>query len=341
METRKLQQVGGGTYTVSIPKEWATARGLEAGTPVNLYSHLDGSIVVRSRAKDSDGLSAITVEVAGGREQVGRALSAAQAVGFERVTLTAGEPFDAETCRAVRSLVRQFVGTELVDEQEGELTVRNLLDASDVSVRQSVVQLQYVALSVHEQATGSFVDADAGAYDRLCERETETDRLCGMVVRHFSRALVSLAEVDRVETSRPELFEYYETARRLRRVARNGVTIARAGRQLTEPLPETVAAELDVLSNTARGIVEGASNAVLEGRDTDRVHEILDTGTEARATLEAFEDALVADRSEMSASTTRDVVAVARCLDALRRTLDHGDAIGDVALQAAMRDDRL
>ncbi|AUV83026.1 AbrB family transcriptional regulator [Salinigranum rubrum] len=341
METRKLQEVGGGTYTVSIPKEWAIARGLEAGTPVNLYSHLDGSIVVRSREKDGDGLSEITVEVDGSRTQVERALRAAQAVGFERVTLVAAEPFDAETCRAVRSLVRQFVGTELVDERDGRLVVRNLLDASDVSVRQSVVQLQYVALSIHERATTSFLDTDPGAYEQLRGRETEVDRLCGMVVRHFGRALVSLEEVDRVGASRPDLFEYYETARRLERVARNGLTIARVGRYLADPLPEAVVDELETVASTARGVVEGTSNAVLEGRDSERVHEILDTCVETRDSLAAFEEALADDRSAMPAGPTADVVAVARSLDALRRTLDHGSAIGDVALQGAMRRERL
>lgn len=341
METRKLQEVGGGTYTVSIPKEWATARGLEAGTAVNLYSHLDGSIVVRCHAKDSGGLSTITVDVDGGRQEVQRALSAAQAVGFERVTLVSSGDFDVETCRAIRSMVRRFVGTELVDEREGELTVRNLLDASDVSVRQSVVQLQYIALSMHEQATASFLDADAGAYERLRERETEVERLCGMVVRHFSRALVSLEEVDRVGASRSELFEYYETARQLRRVAGIGVTIARMGRQLTEPLPRDIADELDAVSNTARGIVESTSNAVLEGRDTDRIHDVLDTCAETRTTVTALEEAVTTEQGAMTTTETGDAVAVARSLDALRRTLDHGDIVGDVALQAAMRDERL
>jgi phosphate uptake regulator len=343
METRKLQEVGGGTYTVSIPKEWATARGLEAGTPVNLYTHLDGSIVVRSRARDSDSLSSIRVEVDGGPERAERALSAAQAVGFERVTLASPTTFDAETRRAVRSLVRRFVGTELVDEHDDELVVRNLLDASDVSVRQSVVQLQYVALSVHEEATASFLAADDDAYARVRERETEVDRLCGMVVRHFSRGLVSLEEVDQVGVSRPGLFEYYETARQLSRVACTGISIARGGRGLTGALPDDVAGEVASVADATRCAVERTANAVLEGRDTERIHDALDACAATQSDLDALEAAVVDERESASTSAmdTTDVVAVARSLDALRLTLDHGRAIGDVALQRSMRAERL
>lgn len=341
METRKLQEVGGGTYTVSIPKAWATDRGLEAGTPVNLYTHLDGSIVVRSRAKDSDCLSSIRVEIDGGLERAERALSAAQAVGFERVTLVSPSGFDAETRRAVRSLVRRFVGTELVDERDDELVVRNLLDASDVSVRQSVVQLQYVALSIHEEATASFVDADGDAYTRLRGRETEVERLCGMVARHFSRGLVSLEEVDRVGVSRPDLFEYYETARQLRHVANSGITIARAGRGLSGALSDGVADELETVADATRRTVERTANAVLEGKETDRIHDALDACAETETDLDALEAAVVEDGRDASAMDTADVVAVARSLDALRRTLDHVGAIGDVALQHSMRAERL
>jgi phosphate uptake regulator len=341
METRKLQEVGGGTYTVSIPKAWATARGLEAGTPVNLYTHLDGSIVIRSRAKDGDDLSSIRVEVDGGAERTKRALRAAQTVGFERVTLAAASEFDAETCRAVRSLVRRFVGTELVDERGDELVVRNLLDASDVSVRQSVVQLQYVALSVHEEATASFLDGDGDAYARLRERGTEAERLWGMVARHFSRGLVSLEEVDRVGVSRPGLFEYYETARQLSRVASDGIAIARVGQGLTGALPDDVACELSGVANDTRRAVERTANTVLECEEPERIHDALDTCTEARADLDALEAAVLDERDGTPMLERADVVAVVRCLDTLRRTLDHGCAIGNVALRRSMRPDRL
>ena len=45
--TRKVQLAGSSTFTVSLPKEWATAHGLETGRELNLYPSDDGSLVVR------------------------------------------------------------------------------------------------------------------------------------------------------------------------------------------------------------------------------------------------------------------------------------------------------
>ncbi|WP_044957453.1 AbrB/MazE/SpoVT family DNA-binding domain-containing protein, partial [Halarchaeum acidiphilum] len=61
METRKLQKVGGGTYTVSIPKAWATAHHLEAGAPVHVYPHDDGTLVVRSTRRDEEPIESATL----------------------------------------------------------------------------------------------------------------------------------------------------------------------------------------------------------------------------------------------------------------------------------------
>jgi phosphate uptake regulator len=352
METRKLQEVGGGTYTVSIPKSWATDRGLEAGTRVDLYAHSDGSIVVRNHESEGTELEAVRIEVDGSPAETTRAVRAGQTAGFERITVVAPEPFPTETDRAVRSLVRRFVGTEIVSHDDRELTVRSLLDASDVSVTESVVQLQYVALSIHRGATAAVGatpedDADgvadaepAGdAYERLVERDAEAQRLCDMVARHFGRALVSLREVDRLETTRSALFERYRTARHLGRVARHGVEVARAAGRLSGDLPAPVRAELGPVAADARGVVEAASDAVLEGADARTANRVLDDCEETRAAVDALDDA-VAAAEVMADAPVGDVVVVARTLDALRGTLDRGRELAYLALQGALRDGR-
>jgi len=47
METRKVQVTGGSTYTVSIPKSWATENDVGAGSEVEFYP--DGDSLLRRR----------------------------------------------------------------------------------------------------------------------------------------------------------------------------------------------------------------------------------------------------------------------------------------------------
>jgi phosphate uptake regulator len=349
METRKLQQVGGGTFTVSIPKDWATDHDLEAGAEIHLYTHTDGSVVVRSAERDGGHLDAVRVELdadATAPERATRPLRAAQGVGFESVTLVHPDGFDDDQRRAVRSFVADVVGAEVVVEREDELRVQNMLDAGDVSIRQSAVQLAYVARSVHDEGTTALVDAEDGTHERLADRRREADRLFGMVARHCNRSLVSFAAVDRLGVGRADLFDYYETARQLRGVAAAGVRLARIGDLLSAPPAAGVADVLGETAETARGIVDDAANAVLNGADAETAHAALDRGAALREDTDAIEAALLADtaenealptREELSRTSRADAVGVARALSPRARTAEHGEEIARVALTAEAR----
>jgi phosphate uptake regulator len=342
MQTRKLQQVGGGTYTVSIPKEWANDHQLEAGMELYLATHSDDSIVLRAAEKDVDELAAATVAVDGDEPApVRRALQAAHAVGFETVTLEPVESFTDEQRRAARSVVRNLVGTDLLVTNETEITVQHLLDAANVSVRQSVVQLQFTALSIHRSATDALVAADAEAYERLRGRADEADRLFRMVARHLSRSLVSLEEIDRLGLTRPTLFDYYVTARQLEGVARQGVGVARAARRLSEPLPDPVAENVREAAEAARTVVDDATTAVLDDADEDLTAIALDGHERAVAEIEAVDEALFDEATAPFDGSTAATVALARALDHLTRTADRGAAVADVAARAAIREDNV
>ncbi|MCT9094677.1 AbrB/MazE/SpoVT family DNA-binding domain-containing protein [Haloarchaeobius sp. HME9146] len=343
METRKLQTVGGGTYTVSIPKDWARENSLESGTEVYLFTHTDGSIIVRSTKRDTDDLADASIGIDGTDPAlVTRALRAAHAIGFETVTLTPGESFTDEQRRTARSLVGDLVGTEVLVESAEEITVQNLLSAADVSVRQSVVQLQFVVLSINRTATTAFTDGREDVHDQLRDRADDAERLAGMVARHFNRSLVSLGEVDRLGISRPELFDYYDTARQLESVAAMAVDLARVSEHLTEPLPETVAADVHDVADATRQVVDDAATAVLKGGpDVEMAHEVLDRHDDTLADIAAMEQAVFeADTDDIDLTAT-EKCALVRGLDSLARTAECGGAIADVAVRASTRADHL
>lgn len=332
METRKLQQVGGGTYTVSIPKSWAENHGVEAGTNVHLYTHADGSIVLRNSEQDAGPLAEIHIDVHGtGRAHVRRALRAAHAIGFESVTLRPETRFTDEQLREANLTKRSLVGAELVVERDDEITVRNMLDASDVSVRQTVVQLNFIARSVHREATTAFVEADDDAVRRVRDRIGEADRLLTMVTRHVNRALVSFAEIDRLGTSRPTLFDAYATAHELDHLATRGGSIARLACDLPAPLPDREAAAFQRAAQQIRDAVDAATTSVLEGKDPSAAFHALDRRDDALETVESTATTLLDDSSAVAARR--------RAVEHLRQSAAHAGTIATVGLRASLRPD--
>ena len=336
METRKLQEVGGGTFTVSIPKGWAKRHGFEVGMELRLYTHCDGSILVRSSAADVDRLDEATIEIDagddGGPEAVRRAVRTAHAVGFETVTLRRAEGFSDAERRAARSAVRGLVGTNVFGESDAEIAVRHLLDTSSVSVRQSVVQLRYAVVSLLRDATEALADA-ADARSRIRDRADEARRSAEMVTRHFSRSLVSHAELDALGVSRPELFAYYAVARRLEAVADQSVRIAGVGEKLSEALADEAAADVRAVSDDVALAVDDAVTAVLDGDGaaTRRARERCDDAAEG---IESIERRLYDGAVPGPASAA---VALSDALARLERAIDCARSMAETAAGAAVR----
>ncbi|ELZ36357.1 SpoVT/AbrB domain protein [Halorubrum saccharovorum DSM 1137] len=333
METRKLQEVGGGTFTVSIPKEWAASHGLEVGMDLHLYTHRDGSILVRSSDADVGCLDEATVDVpGGGTGAVERAVRTAHAAGFETITLHRTGSFSDAEREAVRSTVRDLVGTNVLSESDAEITIRHLLDTSSVSVCQSILRLQRVVASLLRDASERFVDAadtHAGIRDRACEARRSAE----MVTRHFSRSLTSPAELDALGVSRPELFAFHAIARRLETVTQQAVRIAGTGEKLPEPLPDEAARDVCSVADDVACAVDDVVTAVL-GDDGTKAQQARDRCDGAAEDIAAVERRLYDGAVSGPMPTT---VALTDVLSHLRRTADCGRHMADTAASAAIR----
>lgn len=328
METRKLQKVGGGTYTVSIPKAWADKHGLEVGEDVHIYTHRDGSIVLRSGEKDGGMLDRVTLEVEGDEPKlVTRSLRALHVIGFEHVTLTPKDHFTAEQRRAARRAKQDLVGTEVLVERENEISVQNLLDTADISVRQSVVQLKFIVLSVHREVLDAYVEGNKDAIDRINDQVAEADRILDLITRHFNRAMVSLEEVDLLGISRPVLFEYYATAVELQRIAHLTKTIASLINQQPAPVAAEIEPDLRSVAEATLEFIDQSVYAVLRSDDIGTAHDALTQGDGLSKQLTSIE-------SGPDYAADEELINL---IETLILMVDHGGRIAEISLLAAIR----
>lgn len=327
METRKIQEVGGGTYTVSLPREWAESEGLTQGDCVNLHTHVDDILVIQPQESEIEPPARVEIRV--GDESVvslEQTLRAAYAVGAKQVLLDASDTFTTEQRRVVDRVARNLTGMSVVEEAESRITVRTLLDPGEVSVRQSVRQLTFVALSMHRDATATLT-GDANSGD-LADRDDQVDRLYALIDRSFGRALARLDEVDALGLTRPELFALWRTTRELERVADHAEglgTLAAADGSMQE----SVADDIRDLASMARGAVEDAVSVIIGDVDIETAREALTTRDQVCEDITATKRQL----DELSTETDRLRLVLYR----LQRTAEHGGNIAELGLRQEMR----
>ncbi|MFB6188950.1 MAG: PhoU domain-containing protein [Halapricum sp.] len=330
METRKIQSVGGGTYTVSLPKDWAESAGIAAGTVVDLHTHIDDLLVIQPQERQEEGSATVEITLADEDATfVERTLRAAYAVGVREVVLDAPDGIDPSQRRTVERVTRTLTGVAIVEESDTKLVVRTMLDAEEVSVRQSVRQLQFVTLSMHREATQALTGQTR--VENPHERDDQADRLYALVDRYFERGLARLDEIDHLGVTRPDLFTLWLTARELERIADHAERIARLGATVT-PSAST-GAELTRLADAARQTVSDAVRVAIGDADATVAREALDRRGRVR------EDA--ADLERRLFESDDSDYRLARVLDSLSRTAEHGGNIAELGLQRVIRDGEL
>ncbi|MFW5959406.1 MAG: PhoU domain-containing protein [Natronomonas sp.] len=330
METRKIQKVGGGTYSISIPIQWAREHNIEAAGTVYLYTHHDGSLVVRWNERDQGELAATQIKLDDADPRVAeRMLNAAYIAGFEQITLRPPDGLTPTQRRAINSCTHQLTGVEISEETDRQITIQYLLDASDVSIRQSLLQLQFITLSMHEAAT-AFVAGETEESDHIINRHGEANRIFRLITRHFNRALLELSELDQLGVTRPRFFEYYFTASHLERIADHAVKIVRCTQRTDHAISEELQDELRTISVDTRQVIEDASDSVINDTSEDLAHSALDRCEEVIRETRSLDQTLL-DR------TPEDTYVLTRVLDSLIRTAKYGGNIAELRLRSSLR----
>jgi len=158
-----------------------------------------------------------------------------------------------------------------------------------------------------------------------------------MVTRHFSRSLISHAELDALDMSRAELFACYVIASRLKTVTDRAVEISSIGKKLSGPLANGVTTDICSVADDVACSVDNAAIAVLSG-DMTNVQQARNRCDSATETISAVESRLYDGNVTESTSTS---AALANTLSSFRQVAGCGHRMADVAAMAVLRDENI
>ncbi|APX96539.1 phosphate signaling complex PhoU family protein [Natronorubrum daqingense] len=327
METRKVQVTGGSTYTVSLPKSWATDNGVSAGTTVEFYPESDSLLLTpQSETNRQEGTLGID-DLEG--ERLTRAVMTMYVSGFDIIRLEAGR-ITTDQRSAIRSATQSLVGVEVLSETTDSVVIQDLLDSAELSIVNAVSRMRLIASSMLEDAVTALVENDDDIAQDVIERDDDVDRLWLVVSRIFRATLRSPRAAEELGVPREDCFDYHSSARQLERVADHAAKISNLAFKLEE-IPEAVAEALVELHGDASGVLEKSMDALV----TEDSQEANRLGHAAReAVLEIDEhtrtiDDMLRDLEPVQAQSLGLIV------DSLSRSADYGGNIAETALQKA------
>jgi phosphate uptake regulator len=328
METRKVQVTGGSTYTVSLPKSWATENDVDAGSIVEFHSEDDLLLLAPHR---DDERTEGTLDITGLTEtdELTRAVMTMYVSGFDVIQLETGR-ITAGQRRIIREATQGLVGLEVIEETSERVVLQDLLDSSELSIHNAITRMRLVSLTMLTDAVEALIENDDALAQDVVERDDDVDRLWYMVSRVFRTVLRNPTAATEIGFPRETVFDFQSSARQLERIADHATKIAKLALEIGD-LPAEATDPLEKLLAEAIEVPETAMDALL----TDDHDEAVELATQARARIDEVDarsrsvDEYIREFDPQVAQTLGLVV------DSLSRTADYGSNIAENALQKA------
>jgi phosphate uptake regulator len=328
METRKVQVTGGSTYTVSLPKDWATENDVSSGSTVEFHAEGD-LLLLTPQTEDGHTTGELDISDLTTDEELRRAVLTMYVSGFDVITLTT-DRMTADQRRTVRDATQGLVGLEVIEEMPNQMVLQDLLDSSELSMENAVTRMRLVSLTMLEDAVESLVtDDDELAHD-VMERDDDVDRLWYMTSRVFRTVLRNPTAANDVGFSRETCFDLQSSGRQLERIADHATKIAELALEVGE-IPDAAAEPLEELHQEAARVPDTAMDALL-AKDSDQAVELVN---QARQDMDSIESHVREVDKEIHEFEPQLAQVLGLVVDSLSRTADYGTNIAESALQKA------
>ena len=328
METRKVQVTGGSTYTVSLPKEWATANDVSAGSVVEFHDESD--LLLLAPKRDDDRTEG-TLDVSGleDRHELTRAVMTMYVSGFDVIRLESGR-ITAEQGRIIRDATQGLVGLEVIEETSNHVVLQDLLDSSELSVHNAITRMRRMSLTMLSDAVEALIEDDTDLATDVMQRDDDVDRLWYMISRVFRTVLRNPTAANEIGFPRETVFDYQSSARQLERIGDHATKIASLSLEIGEITGET-ADLLRELESEATEIPEMAMDALV----TDDSEAAAEKANEARGRIPGIDETARDVDTKVRELDPQSAQILGRVVDSLSRTADYGGNIAESALQKA------
>ncbi|MGB9371996.1 MAG: phosphate uptake regulator PhoU [Halobacteriota archaeon] len=327
MEIRKVQLTGKSSYTVSLPKVWATQLGLKEKSRVALSTLPDGSLRVTPNEHVKPQERGIFNIDALFDEALARHMIAIYIAGYDTFELRA-QKIRSDQRETIRDMSYRLIGMEVVEETAKSVVIQDFLSPKELQVKKSIRRMHLMVESMLADAIKSLLKDDIDLANDVIVRDRDVDRHYLLTLKRL-QAMVKTPFAEASDIAANESLEYYLTAVSLERIADHGTKIARcvltlAGGPVAEEVRNSIS-EASVLSNN---VIQLAMDA-LSKLDTKLAEEAISAKSRQLPILKRLEEMTL----DLDAHVALPIYCIVNSID---RVADYGMNIAEVAINLAV-----
>ena len=327
MEIRKIQLTGKSSYTVSLPKAWATQVGLREQSQVGISTLPDGSLRVTPRESiKPQGRGIFSIEGLF-ENALARQMIAIYIAGYDIFELRASQ-IRSDQRKTIRDMSYRLIGMEVVEETAKSVVIQDLISPNELQIKKSIRRMHLIIEAMHADAIRSLVKNDIDLANDVIIRDRDIDRHYLLVLKRL-QAMVKTPFAKASDINASESLEYYLTAVSLERIADHATKIAHCVLTLTGgSVPSEILDSITEASKLSNDIMQLAMDA-LSKLDPKLTEKAIETKSSQITVLKRVE-AMVLDLEAHAALPLNCIVT------SIDRVADYSINIAEVAINLSI-----
>lgn len=228
MDSRKLIKFGKSSYVISVPKDWVKENKLNKGDLIFLENESNELRMYPTEREYKKELKKVVIDIDNKSisriktEIVGAYLTNAYIIEIR------GKKLDEQT-KEIMKKVRNLSGLEIMEHSSKKIVAQDLLDESDVSIRNIIRRVDMMVRSMIDDA---ILSLRKDYYDSIFHRDLDVNRLVFLSYRVMRYALQEPNVAKKLKMTPIEILMNWMVILHMEKLADQTKRIARLGRNL-------------------------------------------------------------------------------------------------------------
>lgn len=331
MESRKVQQVGYSTLSVSLPRSWVKDIGLKQGDQVTFLPERNGSLklmpsaLVEHKAEVEEFV--INSDVCNEPNMLERIIVGSYILGRDVIKIVSSKRIRSTHVEEVRRILRRLIGLGIIEETPNQITIQCSIDPTKFKIDILMRRLCVIASTIHNEAIQALVEFDPELAKDAIRREDEADMVYWLATRLLLSAQRSRAIAEKIGLEEPlQILGFGMILKYLELIADYAENIARTAIELEgykDRIGKQVMQRISHVSELVNNLFQKAMECVFTA-DVIIANSLL----EIRNTVEEEEERLMRELPEIPHLR-------ATALN-LRMMADNGAGIAAIAINRAL-----
>jgi phosphate uptake regulator len=188
-DLRKIQEMGGGTSLISLPKSWVKKNNLKRGSVVSIESSSD-RLIISPHSSEQRQPKEITLEYPPKHLHILlNDITAAYLLGYNIIRIAGKDRVSYSDRDTIKNTMKFLMGLEIVEEDAYTITIQFLLEPSNVHPDKLFMRMHAITSGMHKDLLAACIENDAKLLKDIRGRDDEVDRLYFLLVRIIRSAI--------------------------------------------------------------------------------------------------------------------------------------------------------